>query len=100
MTFAGLEHLILNIAWPFLLAYAWYRIILAIGGRYATRRSQVEALVAGLGGAIACWGRAIYGFAVPLDWPFALTVLAAALMVAPKLMGIALNTSESGIDAS
>ena len=32
MNLSGLETLILNIAWPFLLAYAWYRVVLAIWG--------------------------------------------------------------------
>lgn len=79
--------LILNGAWPVVMAYAGYRIVLALYSRRA-EGPESELLLAGLGGVIAWWGRVLYSYQVPLDWPFALTVLGVALMVAPKLNGL------------
>lgn len=80
--------LVLNTAWPILMAYATYRVVLAVG--HAPGRDR-DLLVAGIGGALAWWGRVLYSFDVPLDWPFALTVAGSALMFAPKLWGIFLH---------
>ena len=87
MTTVGI--IVLKVTWTFVMAYAWYRIVLAVFGRYNTRRHLIDALVAGSGGAVAVWGRVLYETAEPSTWPFALTVFGVALMVGPKLVGIA-----------
>jgi len=79
--------LILNVAWPILMAYSVYRVVLAM---YARRVAgyELETVVAGLGGAIAWWGRTLYAYDLPLDWPFALTVLGVSLMLVPKIASL------------
>lgn len=79
---------VLNVAWPVLMAYAGYRIVLAVGCARIRGRG-VDVIIAGVGGVIAWWGRVLYSYDLPLDWPFALTVLGVALMVSPKLSGLA-----------
>ena len=49
----------------------------------------VEVSIAAIGAVIAWVARVAYAFGVPVDWPFALTILACALMLAPKLVGVA-----------
>jgi hypothetical protein len=83
--------LLLNGAWPVLMAYAVYRVVLALGVRKA-HRADLEILVAGVGGAIAWWGRVLYTYDLALEWPFALTVVGVALMLAPKFVGLAVGT--------
>lgn len=84
--------LVLNVGWPILMAYAVYRVVLAMHARRVPGH-EIETLIAGVGGAIAWWGRVLYGYDLPLDWPFALTVLGVSLMLTPKIAGLARRES-------
>ena len=80
-----LQILVLNGAWPVLMAYAAYRVVLVFGPPHGR---SAEIVVAAVGGVTAWWARVLYSYEVPLDWPFALTVLGVAMMVGPKFVGL------------